>query len=163
MAEQKNGNCHKCSENNFCAFDPFAVSSPAYCLLQQLDICEAQSKEKVSTDSTQRTGEGWKTSSKTSAFKHRIQAPTEAPQALIDRLIVGLCPGSTLVGWIWFASCLLPCLHFQSPRSYSGFSNYFWLIWFGEPLEFPSWVPFSSCIILSSTFCSGSVSSFVRD
>lgn len=69
--------------------------------------------------------------------------------------------------WI-LTSFALPCQQKdpQHPRLCSGFSTYFWLIWFGghpSPLGFPSQVPFRSCIVLSSVFFSGfqSVCSFV--
>ena len=75
-----NENCHKYSENNFYSFDPFAVLTSAYCSLKHVGICEKWSRE----GGKHRFKPGYmkrdlKSSTKTHAFEHWIEAPTEAP------------------------------------------------------------------------------------
>lgn len=75
--------------------------------------------------------------------------------------VVFICPGS-----IPFAFSSPACFpdpiprvlgHPLAPQLIFGWYD------FGDPLEFPPWVSVGSCLILSSTFLSGSVSSFVRE
>lgn len=156
------GNCHKCSENKFCAFDPFAVWTSAYCSLKQLGICEKWSSEgckhRFKPGCMKRD---LKSSSKTMHLNAEARRPLKPHKLQSVVSTVGLCPGSIPIGsrsTAFFPDSIPRVLgHTLASQLTFGWSG------FGEPLGLPSWVAFGSCLILPSTFLSGSVSSFVRE
>lgn len=126
-AEQKE-NCHKYSQSNCCALHP--CLSFTFCLLVIEIISylwKPEQRRMLSTGSSQETWTDRKTkqNNKMRAFNSDVLcSPTSFNQQSLS--------------WA-SASCLLPLLHSQSPRSHSDFLPLTDLFWW------TSWISFLSC------------------